>query len=179
MKYSILTLYLFITFKVFSQEEEKKSLIGDFTQFEFSVPLRLNQNDDEILSDGNSNDDWFVPDGINGNFGYGIHFNKWIGLSANTGIGMKVSKELFMTPLFVNFRLMPKAGIENRVGIDVGLGKTFALGRGNLTGDFKRIKVVFESDEIQFFIEAINYGITLRNESQIGSLSLGISLINF
>lgn len=150
-----------------------------FTQFEVSVPLQGNKNRGEVYPDGSTNNNWFVPDGVNANFGYGIHFNKWIGLSANTGIGMKLSEKLIITPVFSNLRIMPKVGDETRLGIDVGLGRSFAIGRGDLSGTFKRIKLNLESDDIQFFIEVVSYGFDIHNTQNTGSISIGVSGLNF
>ena len=83
-----------------------------------------------------------------------------------------------MTPLFANLRIMPKIAEETRLGIDLGLGQTFALGRGDLSGTFKRIKLNLESDELQLFIEVVSYGFDLNNNSQ-GSISIGIALVTF
>ena len=91
-----------------------------FTQFEISVPLQGNKNRGEVFPDGSTNDSWFVPDGINSNFGYGIHFNQWLGISANSGIGMKLSEKLVVAPVFTNLRIMPKVGDETRFGFDFG-----------------------------------------------------------
>jgi nucleotidyltransferase/DNA polymerase involved in DNA repair len=73
---------------------------------------------------------------------------------------------------------MPKIAEETRIGIDIGLGHTFALGRGDLSGTFKRIKLNLEADDMQLFIEVVSYGFELNNNSQ-GSLSLGIALVSF
>ena len=94
-------------------------------------------------------------------------------------MGMKISEKLFMSPVFSNIRIMPKIGIESRIGIDIGLGKTFAIGRGNLTGDFKRMKLNFESDDNQFFIEVVSYGIAFNDKGKMGSIAIGIAVINF
>lgn len=186
MKNKILILLFFIFNLSFAQVEitindnndipVKKSLT--FTQFEISVPLQGNKNRGEVYPDESTNDSWFVPDGINANFGYGLHYNQWLGLSANSGIGMKLSEKLIMTPVFANLRIMPKIAEETRLGIDLGFGQTFAIGRGNLSGTFKRIKLNLEADELQLFIEVISYGINLNNSSQ-GSISIGIALVSF
>jgi nucleotidyltransferase/DNA polymerase involved in DNA repair len=73
---------------------------------------------------------------------------------------------------------MPKIAEETRIGIDIGLGHTFALGRGDLSGTFKRIKLNLETDDMQLFIEVVSYGFELNNNSQ-GNLSLGIALVSF
>ncbi|TXI66640.1 MAG: hypothetical protein E6Q45_08860 [Flavobacterium sp.] len=149
-----------------------------FTQFEISVPLQGNKNRGEVFPDGSTNDSWFVPDGINSNIGYGIHFNQWLGISANSGIGMKLSEKLVVAPVFSNLRIMPKVGEETRFGFDFGLGHTFAIGRGDLSGTFKRVKLNLEASEFQIFLEVVSYGIRLNDNSQ-GSISLGIALVSF
>ena len=149
-----------------------------FTQFEISVPLQGNKNRGEVFPDGSTNNSWFVPDGVNSNFGYGIHYNEWLGVSANTGIGMKLSEKLVLTPIFSNLRIMPKVGDETRFGLDLGLGHSFAIGRGDLSGAFKRVKLNLEASEFQIFLEVVSYGIRLNNNSQ-GSISLGIALVSF
>ena len=178
MKHIISIITLLISLAGFSQETIKPLPFGNFTQFELSVPLQGNKDRGEVYPDGRTNDSWFLPDGVNANFGYGYHYKKWLGLSANSGIAMKLSEKLIMTPVFANLRIMPKIGEETRIGIDLGLGQTFALGRGDLSGTFKRIKLNLEADELQLFIEVVSYGIDLNNNSQ-GSISLGIALVTF
>jgi hypothetical protein len=73
---------------------------------------------------------------------------------------------------------MPKVGEETRIGIDVGLGHAFAIGRGDLSGTFKRVKLNLEASELQFFLEIVSYGFRLNNNSQ-GSISIGIALVSF
>jgi hypothetical protein len=182
--FSVFILFLFNTsfaqFEIIvndSDEIPTKKRIT-FTQFEISVPLQGNKNRGEIYPDGTVNNSWFVPDGVNANFGYGLHINKWLGLSANSGIGMKLSEKLVVAPVFSNLRIMPKIGEETRIGLDVGFGQTFALGRGNLSGTFKRVKLNLEAYEFQIFLEILSYGIDLNKNSQ-GSISLGIALISF
>ena len=82
MNYIFSLLTLFFTFKGLSQEINKPLPFDHFTQFEVSIPLQGNKNRGEIYPDGRTNNSWFVPDGINANFGYGIHFNKWLGIVA-------------------------------------------------------------------------------------------------
>lgn len=160
-----------------SDEIPKKKRIT-FTQFEISVPLQGNKNRGEIYPDGSTNNSWFVPDGVNSNFGYGIHYNQWLGINANSGIGMKLSEKLVVSPVFSNLRIMPKVGDNTRLGIDLGLGHTFAIGRGDLSGTFKRVKLNLEASEFQIFLEVVSYGIELNKNSQ-GSISIGFSLVSF
>lgn len=178
MKHILLILILFFTSIAFSQEEITNPTFSDFAQFEISIPLQGNKNRGDQFADGTSNNNWFLPDGINANFGYGIHYKKVIGLSANTGIGMKLSEKLVIAPIFANLRIMPKVGEETRLGIDLGLGQSFALGRGNLQGTFQRAKLNLESDGRQLFIEFVSFGINFNNTNQ-QSISIGIALVSF
>ena len=187
MKFNKILLSLFFLCNIsFAQVEKTVNDSDDiptkkkitYTQFEISVPLQGNKNRGEVFPDGSTNNSWFVPDGVNSNFGYGIHYNEWLGVSANTGIGMKLSEKLVLTPIFSNLRIMPKVGDETRFGLDLGLGHSFAIGRGDLSGTFKRVKLNLEASEFQIFLEVVSYGIRLNNNSQ-GSISLGIALVSF
>lgn len=178
MKHTLLILLLLITSTGFSQEEKITSSFSDFTQFDISIPIQGNKNRGDQFADGTTNNNWFLPDGINANIGFGIHYKKVIGLSANTGIGMKLADKLIITPVFANLRIMPKVGEETRLGIDLGLGQSFALGRGNLQGTFQRAKLNLESDGRQLFIEFVSYGINFNNTNQ-QSISIGIALVSF
>jgi hypothetical protein len=149
-----------------------------FTQFELSVPLQGNKNRGEVFPDGSVNNSWFVPEGINSSIGYGIHLIEWLGWSAHTGIGMKLSEKLIVAPVFSNLRIMPKIGEETRVGIDVGIGRSFALGRGDLSGLYKRLKFNLEASDLQLFLEITSYGFQLHNTPQ-GSISVGFALLSF
>ena len=160
----------------FTDKPTKKKIT--FTQFQVSIPLQRNEDYGELLQDGSRNSNWFLPDGINANIGYGIHLNKWIGISANGGIGMVLSQKMIATPLFTNLRIMPKIGDETRLGIELGLGHAFALGRGNLSGTFQHAKLGLETDDLQIFLEVASYGFKLHNNSQ-ASLCLGMSLLTF
>lgn len=91
---------------------------------------------------------------------------------------MKLSEKLVVAPVFSNLRIMPKVGEETRFGIDLGLGHTFAIGRGDLSGTFKRVKLNLEASELQIFLEVVSYDIRL-NENNQGSISLGIALVSF
>ena len=186
MKSKFLLYFIFVTYFSAAQVEitindseeipAKKKIT--FAQFEISVPLQGNKNRGEVYPNENTNDNWFVPDGINSNFGYGVHLKQWLGISANAGIGTKISEKLVVTPVFSNLRIMPKIGEETRIGFDVGLGHNFAIGRGNLSGTFKRLKLNIENDDMQLFFEIVSYGFNLHNNSQ-GSISIGFALVSF
>jgi hypothetical protein len=73
---------------------------------------------------------------------------------------------------------MPKIGEETRVGIDVGIGRSFAIGRGDLSGMYKRVKFNLEASDLQLFLEITSYGFQLHNTPQ-GSISVGFELLSF
>lgn len=183
----VLIIVFFISNFVFAQveitindsEDIKPKKYFTFSQFDLSIPLQGNKNRGEVFPDGSTNNSWFVPDGINVNFGYGIHLYKWVGITANTGIGTKISEKLVVVPTFLNLRLMPKVYEDVHLGVEYGFGKSFALGRGNLNGDFRRFKICYENDEFQLFIEAVGYGFELHGPNSMGSISVGISVLNF
>lgn len=153
-----------------------------FTQFEFSVPIKGNPNRNEDYVDGveNTNKSWFVPDGLSAKIGYGIQQNRWVGLSLHTGIDWKATEKLVSVPVYANFRLSPALSSESRVTLQVGYGKGFALGRGNLSGEYRKISLGIESDEdILLFIEVADYKIKVREFNSVGSISLGLALRTF
>jgi hypothetical protein len=186
MKSKFLLFILFLIHWSFAQVETTINDSADikpetkitFTQFELSVPLQGNKNRGEVFPDGSVNNSWFVPEGINSSFGYGIHLNKWLGWSAHTGIGMRLSEKLIVAPVFSNLRIMPKIGEETRVGFDLGIGHSFAIGRGDLSGTYKRLKLNLEALDFQFFIEITSYGFQLHNTPQ-GSIGVGFAILSF
>lgn len=154
---------------------------GNYTQFEVIVPLKGNKTYGEIDENGNRSDYWFLPDGIGIKFGYGIHYNEWIGVAATSGIDWLGTDKLVAVPVYANFRLSPKIAEETRVTLQYGIGKSFALGRGDLIGTYQKISLGIEStDEICLFVEINNHGYKLRNSiDEVYSISLGIALISF
>jgi hypothetical protein len=186
MKSKFLLFILFLFHWSFAQVETTINDSADikpetkitFTQFELSVPLQGNKNRGEVFPDGSVNNSWFVPEGINSSFGYGIHLNKWLGWSAHTGIGMRLSEKLIVAPVFSNLRIMPKIGEETRVGFDLGIGHSFAIGRGDLSGTYKRLKLNLEALDFQFFVEITSYGFQLHNTPQ-GSIGVGFAILSF
>ena len=173
-----------VNFFGFSQENKKSTYKTNrfFTQFDVSVPIKgnANRNDDFVNGVENTNKNWFVPDGLNAKFGYGIQQNRWIAVSIHSGIDWKVTEKLVAVPVFANFRISPAISSESRITLQIGYGKGFALGRGNLSGTYKKISLGLESDEdIIIFIELADYNIPVNEFKSVGSISLGIAYRNF
>ncbi|MFV0566805.1 MAG: hypothetical protein ACK5NB_13350 [Flavobacteriaceae bacterium] len=151
-----------------------------FLQADFSFPISANADDDSDYSyydDGDDWEPWFIPVGINASFGAGVHYNKWIALSVNTGISTSLEAKLATVPVFANLKLMPRIS-HVYFGADIGFGKSMALGRGKLSGIFQRYKLFFGSDEVQLFLEAQLHGYDLHGE-EAGNICVGISISNF
>lgn len=151
-----------------------------YTQFDIAVPFKGNKNRGAYYSDGSRDDNWFVPDGLGAKFGYGVHYKKWIGLSANSGIDFYGSYKLVTVPVFTNLRISPRIGEESRIILQYGVGKSFALGRGHLQGSYQRMSIGIESEGICLFIEGNNHGYTVGNSiDEVYSINLGFCLFSF
>ncbi|MFE3869773.1 hypothetical protein ACFX5F_00885 [Flavobacterium sp. ZS1P70] len=76
--------------------------------------------------------------------------------------------------------MSPIVGDDTRITLQLGLGKALGLGRGNLTGDYKKISVGIQtSDDIILFVEFNHYSFPINNQRDSGNISLGHSLITF
>ncbi|WP_395061400.1 hypothetical protein [Flavobacterium sp.] len=180
----LIALILFVNSLIFGQENENTNSKNSrfFTQFDVSIPFKGNPNRNEtyVNSQENTNKNWFVPDGINAKIGYGIQENRWIGLSLHTGIDWKATEKLVAIPIFANLGLSTSVGNNLRLTSQVGYGKGFALGRGNLSGAYKKISLGIETDaDLILFAELSNYDIKVKNFESVSSFSLGIALRTF
>lgn len=174
-KITLLLLTLFFT--LITSAQDKK-----YTYTQFDVALFLKGNPDRGEEDPytNKKESWLLPDGLSAKLGYGIHHNKWLASGIHTGVDWKGSEKLVVVPVFVNLKLSPKIAEETRLYLQAGYGKSFAIGRGNLSGDYKKASLGIENaDGISLFIEIAQYGFTLNNLNKINSISLGISLTSF
>jgi hypothetical protein len=171
------TILCFLFFTTVSYTQNNKNT---YIQFEVTFPLKGNPDREEVNPYTKEKGTWFLPDGIGSKIGYGIHFKKWVGLGIHSGLEWKWTDKLVLAPVFANFRLSPKIGEETRITLQLGLGKTIALGRGDLIGEYKKISLGLQSsDDLLLFIEVSGYGIPINNQKETGSISLGLSLISF
>jgi hypothetical protein len=174
-KIIIFIVSLFFSFTLFSQNKKHT-----YVQFEASVSLKGNANRSETDRNENTNNSWFLPDGLSSKMGYGLHYNKWIALGIHSGIDWKWTDKLVVVPVFANLKLSPKISEDTRVTLQLGLGKTIALGRGDLMGNYKKISLGIQNlENIILFIELSHYQIPINNQKDTGSISLGIALISF
>lgn len=162
-----------------SEIKERSGLV--FKQLHFSVPLWFNPDYPEENPITGEKDPFILPEGLSGRAGVGFHYDQWIGISINSGIDWKGSQCLVVAPLFGALRISPQVGESLRITAEAGYGKSFAIGRGGVVGDFKKISLGLESVEGGFglYMEFCQYGITLNGEDNIRSLCLGISVLMF
>lgn len=150
-----------------------------YKQFDFAIALRGNQ-DNENDNSGTDENYWFLPDGVSGKIGFGFHQNRWLALGIHTGIDWQASEKLVAVPVFANVRVSPRIGENTRIYLQAGYGKSFAIGRGNLSGDYKKISLGIESaDGVSLFIELAQHGFTLHHIQNINMVSIGISSVLF
>jgi len=150
-----------------------------YFQFDISLALKGNPNAGETNEYSQKKESWFLPDGLGSKIGYGLHFNKWVALGIHTGINWEWGNKLVVAPIFANFKLSPKIGDQTRIVLQTGIGKTIALGRGNLLGNYKKISLGLQADDVLIFIEISHYDFLFNNQKNNGNISLGISLITF
>jgi hypothetical protein len=162
----------------YKEQEKSKPLSenGQFIVFDISVPFRGNETYGEIDQNGNRSDYWFLPDGIGAKLGYGIHFSEWIGLSVNTGFDVVAQQKLFSVPVYASIVLTPSVSSESSILLQYGFGKSFAIGRGNLSGFYNKFRIGFGDDEILFFADLSLNGFDVRNIQNTGSISLGLTI---
>lgn len=159
------------------EQEKSKPLSenGSFFIFDISIPFRGNETYGEIDEYGNRSDYWFLPDGIGAKFGYGIHFSEWIGLSLNTGFDVVAQQKLFSVPVYASIVLTPTINDDVSLLFQYGFGKSFAIGRGNLSGYYNKFRIGL-GDEIIIFADVSLNGFAVRNIENTGSISLGLTI---
>lgn len=152
-----------------------------FTYIQFEITMSITGNPDlnEPEDYQGQKRSWFIPDGLGSKLGYGIHYKQWCTLGIHSGLDWKWNEQLVAVPVYLNFGLSPKIGEDTRLTMQLSYGKSFALGRGHLSGDYKKARLGLTGDDRTLFIEIADYGFPLHQNNSVGSISLGISLISF
>ncbi|WP_264535316.1 hypothetical protein [Flavobacterium sp. N1736] len=177
MKKFLFAFIIVLLTKSFVQAQNKK-----FTYIQFDVAVSIAGNPERNESEdypGQKNNAFFVPDGLGSKIGYGVQYKKSITLGIHSGIDWKWDEKFVAVPVYLNLGLSPKIGEESRIILQAGYGKGFALGRGNLSGEYKKIRLGIGSDDFTLFAEIAQYEIPLHKEKNIGNISFGVSLISF
>lgn len=168
----ILATFLFTLFFAFTFFAQNKR--SSYLQLNFSTPLRGTWDSDD------DSDYLFLPDGLNVKFGGGLHYNKRLAIGINTGIDWIATEKLVVVPVFGNLKLSTKIDPEMFLFLQGGYGKSIAIGRGSLTGDYTKIGLGLEDIEgLGLFTEFTQYGFSLYSPEKIWSISFGISFTYF
>jgi hypothetical protein len=171
----IAVVLLFFTFSAFSQNKK-----FTYIQFEVAFAIKGNPKAGEIDPYTREKESWFLPDGLSSKIGYGVHYKQWIALGVHSGIDWEWTDQLVVVPVFANLKLSPKIGEDARITLQLGLGKGFALGRGDLMGDYKKISLGIQTaDDLILFVEVGHYAIPINHQKESGIISLGLSLVTF
>jgi hypothetical protein len=181
MKTYFLVSVLFFCLFGYSQEEPKQenfeSRSHSYAKFDLSFPIRANQYAGEIDPYTGEKEPWFLPDGINARFGFGLKPTDWLGIGANLGIDWKGSKCLVVAPVFGSLKICPRGGMDLRYFVEAGLGRALALGKNNLSGYFKKISIGLEDTDVGFglYLELCQYGFSKITDEKIGSFCVGLT----
>ena len=182
MKVAVLLFILFFWFLGYSQKTPKETDIKEprhsYAKLDFSFPIKANQNAGEIDPYTGESEYWFLPDGINARFGYGIKPVDWIAIGANIGVDWKGSKCLVVAPIFGTLKICPRGGMDLRYFAEAGFGRALVLGKNDLAGYFKKISLGIEEpdrDGIGLYIELCEYGFSKITDEKIGSFCVGFT----
>ncbi|MDR7372550.1 hypothetical protein [Flavobacterium aquidurense] len=176
MKYSLLAIITFFFFILKLSAQEKK-----FTYIQFDVGLSLTGNPDygDAPEYEGDKQPWLLPDGLGSKLGYGVHYKQWLTLGVHSGLDWKWNEKLVAVPVYLNLGLRPKIAENTRITMEVGYGRSFALGRGDLSGTYKKARLGLTVDDHTIFLEVADFGFPLHEYNSIGSVSFGFSLISF
>ncbi|WP_298136700.1 hypothetical protein [Flavobacterium sp.] len=163
--------------EAYNEKEKRKPLeeSGTFFDFDITIPFRGNKTYGEIDENGNRSDYWFLADGLGAKFGYGIHYDQWIKLSINSGFDTVLQQKLVSVPVYASVSLCPRIANDTDLLFQFGYGKSFAIGRGNLSGTYKKFRIGISDEDISFFADVSSNGFSVYEFNDTGSISLGIS----
>lgn len=114
-----------------------------FGQLSISIPVRATpeRSESDAYDDTNTVFDYILPDGLSAHFGYGVHYKNWVGISADVGLDYIISEKLVTAPIYGSLFFSPQIWEDLNLYLQAGYGKTFALGRGDLSGTYQKYRV--------------------------------------
>ena len=143
-----------------------------FTQFDISIAFQPNENFGQPTIYNQARASCFLPAGVGSSIGFGIHKKQWIGLSANSAIIFIGNEKLVAVPVYANLGVSPKLGDNTRLTLQYGLGKSLAIGRGNLSGKYQKISLGIITNNVALLFVALdnhNYK-TINIDNQITTI---------
>ncbi|WP_231632086.1 hypothetical protein [Flavobacterium sp. KJJ] len=176
MKYCLLAVVTFFCFNLTLYAQDRKF---NYVQFDVGISITGNPDYGDSPKYEGDKQPFLLPDGLGSKLGYGLQYKQWATLGLHSGLDWKWNEKLVAVPVYLNFGLRPKIGEETRITMEVGYGKSFALGRGNLSGTYKKARLGLTGDEKTLFIEIADFDFPLYEYNSIGCISFGISVITF
>ena len=169
------------TYITINQEKEKRPVSPVFSQLEINTSLIGNTEEDDPYTSYDESRPWFIPNGIGVKYGVGVHKNRWVSLSMHSGIDWKANERLIAIPIYGNLRLSPKIGPDTRLVLQTGLGRGYAIGRGNMQGRYEKYTLGLESDEnnLGLFVEVSGYSFGLHRNEVTALFNIGFYIHNF
>lgn len=188
----IFALWAFIPSPCFAQDDKPETVFVStpyngkpsmqlpwFGQLSVTIPVRATP-ERSSTNDTNSVFDYVLPDGLSANYGVGLHFNSWAGISGNAGIDWIGSEKLVVAPVYGSVMLNPTIYKEYSLLMQFGYGYSFALGRGDLNGTFQKYRIgLGVEDYLSLYVELNQYGFPLHDMDPAGSIGIGLCVFDF
>lgn len=137
-----------------------------FQKYEFNTSIIGNTETDDPNTSYNESRPWFTVNGLGFKYGIGAHKDKWVAVSAHTGIDWKANERLVAVPVYGNVSLNPLVSEDMRLVLQAGLGRGFAVGRGNMQGLYQKYSLGLETDtdtnDFGLFVEVSSYRFNLH-----------------
>lgn len=167
-----------------TEEKEKEKEVFDgklfFAQAGVSLAIQRNPDQGTINAFTDEPNSRLLPDGLSGFGTVGMHYKNWVGLGASTGIDYRLTPKLVSVPVYGSVLFTPQWGGDSSILLEVGYGRAFAIGRGNLSGEYTKIRAgVLIENYIGLFIDISQFGYSFGDYRQIGSISIGGSIFSF
>ncbi|MCG2610114.1 hypothetical protein LZZ90_01180 [Flavobacterium sp. SM15] len=151
---------------------------SNYRQIDFAIPLVYDPDSSEDSNLGS-----LLPAGANLNIGFGYQYKKLVGLGIHTGINAHWNEQLVSLPVYGNFRFSPKIQEHSALVFQVGYGEAFALGRGDLNGDYKKISLGYANTKDALFgsinIEFNELDFPIHDRERLRSFALGVTIVLF
>ena len=153
--------------------------LNPFAQFAGSIPLRYNPVYGKTNTSGGSTATHFLPDGLSMHGGVGFHIRQTVAITANSGFDWHIETGLFSVPVYGSAILNIRYSDEESIMLQYGYGRAFAIGHGNLSGEYQKFRVGYVMDILGIFAEINNYGYTWKDAPTMSSINFGVQLFVF
>ena len=121
-------------------------------------------------------DPWFLPAGLNLKAGAGIRFAKNFAVGIAGGIESRLDHKLVVAPVFADLTANTPSVNGHYALVNVGLGKSFAIGRNGLSGMYRRISIGFGNPSANGFLELSQYAFQYKGMTAVTNVSIGAAV---